>query len=64
MNRIRKIDEAACINCGVCVDTCMMDVIRINNEKGRVYIAYPDDCQGCFICAKDCPREAIILSED
>ncbi|MBW1769056.1 MAG: 4Fe-4S binding protein [Deltaproteobacteria bacterium] len=40
---IRTIDESSCTNCGLCVDICQMDVIRIDAD-GKVYIAYAEDC--------------------
>ena len=64
MNRIKVIDEAACTGCGICEDSCMEDVIRMDREREKAYIAYRGDCQGCFICVKDCPREAITVSRE
>jgi NAD-dependent dihydropyrimidine dehydrogenase PreA subunit len=56
---IKEIDPYRCIGCGVCVQSCMNDVIRM--KKGKAYIAYKDDCCACFFCVEDCPREAISL---
>ncbi len=56
---IQKIDERLCVGCGVCVDTCPMDVIRFNDKKKRAYVAYAADCMSCFLCEEDCPRDAI-----
>ena len=53
------IDEDLCIGCGVCVQSCMNDVIRM--KKGKAYIAYQEDCSQCFSCVEDCSREAISL---
>lgn len=52
-----KIEEKVCTGCGACVDSCATDVIRMKAGKARV--AYPEDCQGCFLCEFDCPVDAI-----
>ena len=39
---IQHIDDAKCVGCGVCVQKCPLDTIRLN-EQGKAYIAYPDD---------------------
>jgi len=59
---IKAIDELACTNCGICVDVCQVDVLRIN-EEGKVYIAYQGDCFDCLECSYLCPFDAIIMSE-
>ncbi len=60
--RISKIDEAVCTGCGICVDSCMMDVIYFNEGKKKACIKYPKDCQACFLCQVDCPVNAITIS--
>ena len=61
---IRKIDYKLCNGCGTCVDNCPMDVIRLDEEAGKAYIAYLSDCQFCFLCESECPEEAIYVSPD
>jgi len=56
---IIEIKPYRCIGCGVCVQSCMNDVIRM--KKGKAIIVYQEDCAGCFICVEDCQREAISL---
>jgi len=56
---IEEIDPYRCIGCGVCVQSCMNDVIRM--KKGKASIEYQEDCSQCFACVEDCPREAISL---
>ncbi len=56
---VKEIDSFRCIGCGVCVHSCMNDVIRM--KRGQAYIAYQDDCCACFFCVEDCPREAISI---
>ncbi len=54
---IREIDPYRCTGCGVCVQSCMNDVIRM--KRGKAVIVYQEDCGACFACEMDCPREAI-----
>ncbi|MBI2372340.1 MAG: ferredoxin family protein [Deltaproteobacteria bacterium] len=51
----------ACTGCGVCVETCPTDVLRMRGEgpDAKAIVAYPADCQACFVCQFDCPYEAI-----
>ena len=53
-----EINKAACTGCGVCVETCPTDVLRLD-EMEKAYMAYAEDCQGCFVCQWDCAYEAI-----
>ena len=56
---IKEIDTYRCIGCGVCVQSCMNDVLRM--KRGKAHIAYQEDCSICFACETDCPREAIFF---
>ncbi|HLE02542.1 MAG TPA: 4Fe-4S binding protein [Dehalococcoidia bacterium] len=56
-----RIERAACNGCGICVESCPTDVIRMDGE-GRAYAAYPEDCQACYLCVFDCALEAISIS--
>jgi len=50
--------EAACTGCGACVELCPPDVLRLA-ESGRAYVAYPDDCEACYICELACAFRAV-----
>lgn len=56
---ITEIDTFRCIGCGVCVQSCQNDVIRM--KRGKAYRTYLEDCSGCCSYITDCPREAISL---
>jgi len=59
---VEKIDLHKCDGCALCIESCAADVLRLNSETGKVYVAYPEDCFSCSLCANDCPREAIQVS--
>lgn len=56
-----EIDERVCTGCGVCVETCPTDVFRLDRSLGKAYVAYPEDCQACFICVIDCAWDGAVL---
>ena len=60
---IERIDPELCNGCGICVDSCMVDVIRMDEEGKKAIARYPEDCTGCTFCEQDCPENAISLSE-
>lgn len=61
---IKNIDEELCSGCNICVRDCPMDVIRLNEEIGKAYIAYAQDCAVCYLCEMSCPEKAIEVSPE
>ena len=61
---IEMIDHNVCTGCGICVDSCSVDVIRMDEEAEKAIIQYPQDCMLCEFCALDCPEEAITVTPD
>ena len=59
---IERIDEALCTGCGICVNSCPVDVIRIDDKTQKAVIKYPEDCMLCGWCKLDCPTNAIYIS--
>ena len=57
-----KVDEAACLGCGRCIERCRYGALR-RNEQGK---AVPNKflCEGCGLCMKICPAHAIRLEEE
>lgn len=67
---IREINTALCETCitrikSGCpvIDSCPVDVLRIGKE-GKPDIAYPGDCDSCFLCQDDCPNGAIEVTPE
>ena len=58
---IDKIDPNLCIGCGTCIDSCPMDVIRMDAESEKAVIRYQKDCMACCQCELDCPSGAIYV---
>jgi NAD-dependent dihydropyrimidine dehydrogenase PreA subunit len=62
MSEKLTIDFASCDGCGRCIDSCPTDVLRADPTGHKVTIAYPNDCQACFLCQDDCPQHCIVVS--
>ena len=60
MIMIKSIDKVTCTNCGLCEDVCPMDVFR--TKRGKVYIAYQNDCCHCLQCMFVCPADAVTFT--
>ena len=61
---IQFVDGARCDGCGICVQGCPMDVLRMDAESGQAKITYLPDCQTCYVCEEDCPRDAIYVAPE
>jgi NAD-dependent dihydropyrimidine dehydrogenase PreA subunit len=61
---IERIDSELCTGCGTCVDSCPMDVIRMDDKSQKAVIMYPEDCMLCLYCEQDCPSHAIYVSPE
>ncbi len=59
---IERIDSELCTGCGICVNSCPVDVIRMDKESKKAVIQYPEDCMLCGWCVLDCPENAIYVS--
>jgi ferredoxin len=54
-----KLDAAACVGCGACVQVCPHRVFVLQEKKAR--LADRDGCMECGACAVNCPVGAIGL---
>ena len=53
------IDYEVCAGCGVCEDSCPLDIIYFDKQDGRPEVRYKDECWHCGSCRQECPEEAI-----
>ena len=61
---IERIDPELCSGCGICVNSCSMDVIRMDKENKKALIKYPEECMCCGYCELDCPKNAVYVSPE
>jgi NAD-dependent dihydropyrimidine dehydrogenase PreA subunit len=61
---IEQIDSDLCNGCVICIDSCPMDVIRMDEISKKAVIKYPEDCMVCFQCEINCPENAIYVSPE
>lgn len=61
---IKSIDPGLCNGCGICVNSCPMDVFRLDRETRMAIIKYPEDCMLCGWCLVDCPEAAVTVTPD
>ncbi len=61
---IKSINEARCIGCGNCVNACPVDVLRLDTEKHKAVVKYPDDCGCCIACYYECPVNAVVITPE
>lgn len=54
-----NLDQTSCIRCKTCISTCYQNVYKYNKVKNEVYVAYPQDCVSCLMCAMNCPKDCI-----
>jgi len=55
------LNREKCINCGICVDYCRFGAIV---ENGRRVSIIDTLCEGCLLCSRVCPHDAIIIKEE
>jgi NAD-dependent dihydropyrimidine dehydrogenase PreA subunit len=54
-------DEAICVGCNVCVETCQVDILLPSPEKGKPpLVMWPGECYYCGSCVMMCPRPGAI----
>jgi MinD superfamily P-loop ATPase len=52
-----RIDREVCTECGACIDACRFDAIQD-------FVVDPISCEGCAVCSRICPSEAIHMEEN
>ncbi|MDO5848571.1 MAG: 4Fe-4S binding protein [Methanobrevibacter sp.] len=49
-----------CIGCGLCVNLCFMNSIKLESLKAQIDSS---DCCGCNLCVDECPTNSIKILE-
>ncbi len=52
-----KVNQDACIKCGICKTSCVYDAIEVSNEL----IIDSKKCFGCGLCVTRCPKNALSM---
>ena len=55
----KKVDEALCIECGVCKNNCPGDAITLEPKP----VFHDNVCQYCWACYNKCPKKAIYTTQ-
>ncbi|MFW9825267.1 MAG: ATP-binding protein [Candidatus Thorarchaeota archaeon] len=55
-NYISRVNQELCQGCGLCIERCPFNAIKIKNDKSFVIT---ERCYGCGACAVTCPTKAI-----
>lgn len=55
------ISEERCDGCGICIESCPLDIFRLDDISKKAVPRYANDCHVCCLCEDDCPRDAIQL---
>ena len=58
VRHVVEVNEAACTGCGACIEVCPPDVLR-PSAADVASVAYPDDCEACYLCQIVCAFDAI-----
>ncbi|MCL2485680.1 MAG: DUF362 domain-containing protein [Endomicrobia bacterium] len=53
-----KINEKKCLKCMLCVKSCPVDAIKVENDKKYPYVIN-SKCISCFCCHEMCPYKAV-----
>ncbi len=76
-NDVAVVDRDKCVACGACIDICPHNVIKLVEKKQRTFVKCVSKekganlknicsagCIGCKICEKNCPKQAICVSDN
>jgi NAD-dependent dihydropyrimidine dehydrogenase PreA subunit len=52
-----QVDENKCTGCGMCLEVCPHEVLKMNGK--RVHVQNRDACMECGACSRNCPVNAV-----
>ena len=52
------VEQNTCTGCQICVDTCPVEAIEMEDDKAKVDASA---CTDCGACVGECPVEAISM---
>ena len=55
---VAKVNDDECVGCGICVDACPSEAIKMD---GDFAVVDADVCTECEACVDECPNGAIIM---
>lgn len=55
---VASSNPETCLGCGVCVERCQMEALRIENDRMVLNV---DRCIGCGLCVSTCPSGTLTL---
>ena len=62
--RIAKVKAGRCVGCLTCMRVCPFEAPYIEKEKRAFVRIDPLKCRGCGLCTTECPRGAIVISNN
>lgn len=54
-----RLEQDACIGCGMCLTVCPQEVFAM--ERGKALIIGHDACMECGACMMNCPAGAVLV---
>ena len=54
-----QVDTEKCTGCGICVDVCPVEAIKLENDKAKID---NDTCMDCGACIGECPNDALSVT--
>jgi len=57
-NGVVQLNKKTCVGCLICVAECLRGYMFYNDD-----LPTPFKCIACGVCAKECPNEALSISE-